>query len=589
VLIISGFLFYLLRVQTHFLGEGYNLLTQFEKGIHLVKFTGWGESLMHIKLQSLLGGDNITDSLASFRIISIASGLGWVLFVLYSARRLFERTLYRNLFVLGLITGGYMLLFFGYVEYYSCFGTAVGIFSLTGVMAARRKINRWFILPPLALAIFCHVFGLLLVPAAVYILLSKSKFGARLGRISLPVRWGIFLVVVIIVGVLSYHRYENDLFFQLSIVSLTNSRFTLEGYTLFSPAHLADITNLLLVFVPSLPLFIVLLFHARLKNILKQPVYIFLIILNVCTLAAVFLLDPNYGMPRDWDFFAFAGITLAVLCFYFLLDKGRSLKGGPAVAVLAIGLGLLVLVPRVISQSVPDVIIPHFKTYLKQNRQIAREGRTFLIEYYQRTGDYVSENEQRKIWEESDLEGRQVAIGQSFYEHKSYHEAIKAYKNAMNYNPSHSPAYNLMGSCFFRLQQYDSALYYLKIAEAINPYSPSLLTNLGMAYMLVKDYKKAKKTLLRAIEINDTLLTPRLVLMRLYKSLGEQDKYYQHLKLAGMYKDATADVVRQLADYYREKGEFGQAEIFYRKALDKGLDSSYIFDLQKKYPSLKVF
>ena len=52
----AGVLFYLLRVRTHFLGDGYNILTQFEQGLHLVKYTDWGESLMHIGLKKLLGG-----------------------------------------------------------------------------------------------------------------------------------------------------------------------------------------------------------------------------------------------------------------------------------------------------------------------------------------------------------------------------------------------------------------------------------------------------------------------------------------------------------------------------------------------------
>jgi len=363
----------------------------------------------------------------------------------------------------------------------------------------------------------------------------------------------------------------------------------MEGYTLFSLSHLGDMTNFIMVLIPSSPLLVALFFPVSLKKLFRQPVYRFLIISMIFSGFAVFLLDPNLGMPRDWDFCAFAGIQLAVFLFYFLFDKRRSEKGLIAVSILAISLNLIVLAPRVISQSLPEVIIPHFETYLQQNHQIDREGRTYLVEYYQRTGDYVSESEQRKIWGESNLEGQQVTIGLAFYERQNYYEAMKAFKNAIKYNPCHSPAYNNMGRCFFKTQQFDSALYYLEIAEAINPYNAPILTNLGMAYLFVKDYKKAEKTWLKAIKIADTLLTPRIYLMQLYEFLGERDEFNRHLLRAGRNKDAPAEIIRKLADYYREQHELDQALIFYRKALDKGLDSSYIVDLQKKYPSLKVF
>jgi hypothetical protein len=585
----AGVLFYLLRVRTHFLGDGYNILTQFEQGLHLVKYTDWGESLMHIELKKLLGGDNVTASLASFRIISIVSGLGFVAFVLYSARRLFERGLHRAFFALGLLTGGYMLLFFGYVEYYSCFAALVGIFSLTGVMVACNKINRWFILPPLLLAIFCQVFGLLLIPAAVYILMSKSKIAARLTRLSLPVRGGIFLIVMIIAGVLFYLYYMNNLFFRLSFVAPFDNSFTLAGYTLFSPAHLADVANLLLVLIPSLPLLVVLFFFTGFRKIFGQPVYNFLVVLNICTLGAVFLMDPNLGMPRDWDFFAFAGVTLAVLGFYFLLDRGPSLKGWRVAAVLSVSLSLLVLGPRVAGQSMPKIIISHFKTYLTQNRQIDREGRIFLIEYYHRTGDAVAEMEQRQIWNEHDLEGRQVNVGQAFFEQENYSEAMKAFRKAIKYNPSHSPAYNNLGRCFFKTQQYDSALYYLKIAEAFNPYNAPIITNLGMAYMYVGNQEMAEKFWRRALEISDTLLMPMINLLQLYDVQMSEDKFFRQLEMTGRHENAPMEIVRRLAQYYLDKGDFDQAAVFYRKALEKGLDSAYIVELQKKYPELQVF
>ena len=589
VWVAAGLLFYLLRVQTHFLGDGYNLLSSYEKGIHLIKTTGWGESLMHIKLKTLLGGDNLKDSLASFRIISIGSGLGFTAAVLYAAGRLFERRPDRCLFVLGLLSSGYMLLFFGYVEYYSCFVAAVGIFTLSGIMALRGLAGRWVVLPGLVLAVFCHVFGLLLIPGALYIFLSNSKLSRWFESINLKLRRLLLLVVLIAGGVVFYDYYRESLFFQFSLLPLFENRFTLAGYTLFSGLHLFDMVNLAMVLVPALPLLVVLLFSESFRKLLKQPVYRFLFILMVVSGIAVFMLDPNLGMPRDWDFFAFAGIYPAVFLFYFLFDDKFRKKGFVAVAVLAVSLNLLALAPRLVSQNVPETMIPRYETYLEQNSQIEHEGRFYLMEYYKRAGDTASENQQHVIWRSKNVEGKLVEEGLKYYRQQLYSNALKNFRAAVLHNPCHAPAYNDIGLCFLRFKQYDSALQYMKIAYAFNPSKVPILVNLGTAYVYLREYDKAEEILLRAINITDTILEPRLLLMDLYLARNEKDKFLPHLLIAGAREDAPQRIIRMLADYYLENKDYGRAVIYYRKALEKGLDSSYIVNLQQKYPSLKVF
>ena len=69
----------------------------------------------------------------------------------------------------------------------------------------------------------------------------------------------------------------------------------------------------------------------------------------------------------------------------------------------------------------------------------------------------------------------------------------------------------------------------------------------------------------------------------------EKEKFFRQLEVTGRHKNASKYIVRRLAEYYLEQGEFDSAAIFFREALVRGLDSSYIIDLQKEYPSLKVF
>ena len=86
------------------------------------------------------------------------------------AGMLVDRLRDRALLVLGLSSGGYMLLFFGYVENYAPLCLGIALFLMTGVLITRGKLKRWLIVLPLAVAVFFHLAGLALVPAAFYVL-----------------------------------------------------------------------------------------------------------------------------------------------------------------------------------------------------------------------------------------------------------------------------------------------------------------------------------------------------------------------------------------------------------------------------------
>ncbi|MFQ5608381.1 MAG: hypothetical protein ACE5GA_10570, partial [Candidatus Zixiibacteriota bacterium] len=157
---VSAAGFYLLRGTTHFLGDGYTLLSELASDLPLIKGREIGESLLHIWLKNALPGSPGEAALGSFQVISIFSGVGFVLIVAYLSHRLTNQITKGILLSLGLLSGGYMLLFFGYVENYSMFLLSVTVFCLTGILAARSLISwRWALLA-LGAASLLHVLGL---------------------------------------------------------------------------------------------------------------------------------------------------------------------------------------------------------------------------------------------------------------------------------------------------------------------------------------------------------------------------------------------------------------------------------------------
>lgn len=360
--VICALLFYLLRAKTHFLGDGYTLISSLGASRSFaIKFREIGESLAHVGLFSVLGSDGESTALLSYQIISCVAGILFVFLALFSARRLFDTLLDRLLFVFGLLSGGYLLLFFGYVENYSLFVLSLFSFVIAGLLIAEGKINRWWILALFGLSVFFHVMGVILLPATLYLLIS----GTSLGQIMTRMKRSTILLLSIIgaTGAVAvfYHFYTSSYFFRFAFVPFIENRFTTNGYTMFSLDHILDFMNLLFLLIPGLLLLAVSIHKTEIIQQFKHRWFKFLSIAILSTLGAVFIFDPRLGMPRDWDLFAFAGVPIAVFTFYYLLKQKN--KTNQMTTVLIVVLGMLILIPRVGSQIIPEKSLSLVKSY----------------------------------------------------------------------------------------------------------------------------------------------------------------------------------------------------------------------------------
>jgi len=382
LILLYGLLFWIFRAQTHFLGDGYQQLSQLASASVFVKPTNYGGTILQVWLTGLLGDHSEATVLLSYQIVAISAGMGFLIVAALSARALFERNVDRLLFVLGLASGGYMLLFFGYVENYALFVLSVAVFSLLGLQIALRKANRFWVLPVLALAIFFHVFGVVLIPAALYLLMVKTRFSRRLAALPSWLRWSMALLTIIATVITFFHYYTTDYFFRFSLVPVIHDIFTVEGYTLFSINHLVDFLNLVILLLPGLPVVVAALFVLPIKQVVRLSEYRFLLILLVSALGTAFLFDPHLGMPRDWDLFSFAGVPLALTAFYVILSNRDRIRQHSLICILMISLGFGLLFPRVVSQVVPGVSVAHLKSCFLLDRLKTKSGRHVLVKYY---------------------------------------------------------------------------------------------------------------------------------------------------------------------------------------------------------------
>ena len=225
-----------------------------------------GEMWSHLWLASTLGGNTKENVLLSYQILSVTAGVLSVGLISWTAQLLFERTRDAILFALVILLSGQVLLFFGYVENYSLFALAVAGFTCVGLLAALGRLPRWTILIPLTIAIVLHVFGVIFILPAVYLLLAGGRVEKKIVASSRPAKLLIVLAAAAAAGVALWLAMDYSLFLRIALLSLTDTRFTVQGYTLFSPDHLADFGNLLLLLLPGLPLLLIGLWEARVGN-----------------------------------------------------------------------------------------------------------------------------------------------------------------------------------------------------------------------------------------------------------------------------------------------------------------------------------
>ncbi|MFQ5498431.1 MAG: hypothetical protein ACE5FH_02060, partial [Candidatus Zixiibacteriota bacterium] len=100
--------FYFLRAQTHFLGDGYELLSLLATGNPLIeKSHQFAESQIHLWCYSVIGGSSLQDALKVYQAISIVAGCIYLFSTFWLTSKIFQQSLDRVLLFLALASGGW--------------------------------------------------------------------------------------------------------------------------------------------------------------------------------------------------------------------------------------------------------------------------------------------------------------------------------------------------------------------------------------------------------------------------------------------------------------------------------------------------
>ncbi len=573
--------------QTHFLGDGYQLLSRLADGLGSVKSWDVGASLLNDAVFSATSGSNTERALTTYRIISVASGVLTLGIVFVGATLLFKGTVRRILFMLGVATGGYSLMFFGYVENYAFLIALLTLYTLIGLLALRDRVSAWWTLPPFAAATFIHIFGLTLLPSLGYLLLRRTRVGE--GFAALPSKTKLLIgLATFVSGLVAYHYLcSNFYFFTFAFLPIIPDQFTVEGDSLFSTKHAIDTLNLLVLLLPGgLVLAAGILVTSGSKIFLASAEVRFLFILTLSTLAAVYVFNPGIGMPRNWDLFSIVGIPLAIMFYYALLSY-RSTGIEPILAAsLACVLGFLLLGPRVVAQNTPRVAIAHLKDYLELDKIRNRNARRLLIDYYKQTGDTAAASREQTLAERDFPESAHNKRGKQHLRSENIDRAEVEFRRAIELNPLFYDAYANLANCSITRGDLDSALKLLETANGLNPYNASTISNIGTVLMRMNDLENALDAFHESLRIDSLNQNAMVGLASSYLKSGQADRSMGYVTKLHERTKTTYHYFQQATEAYLEAGFYDQARVAYQYAVDRGLSAEDIETMTTRYPQL---
>ncbi len=583
--ILCGLVFYLLRAQTHFQGDGLLQLAALASDQPLVKARDMGTMHVLILLKGLMPGGSELSARVAYQGLSVTAGVLFVVSAVWFARPIATGTVVRICTALGLFTGGYALLFFGYAENYAVLCLCIGAFTFTGYLGAEGHVPRWLCLIPLALGSWFHVLGLTLAPAAAYLILAPTGVGAWLARRGRNVRWGLGVLLLIGAAVVFLYLRTQNYYFRFAFLPLTADRFTTDGYTLLSVRHLADYLNLLALLLPGIAVILVSVRRSHWRGALKTPGFRFLAVLVVSTLAAAFFLDPKLGMPRDWDLFSFPGVPLVTAGIILVLGRYGAISWRPA--LLVVTLGALSLFPRAFVQHQEDRGIVLARTYCELDPPRSRTAVHVLGQYLLDRGLVsqfadVSDFRDRHYPEEVLRDRADQLMKQG-----NFNDAVAACRQMIAINPRYFTPWTFLGNMYNAAMRYDSAAAFLEIANGLNPDAPAVLNELGRAYFFSGRRQEAQRVWTRSLEVDSTQYVPVLALARWHKSRGEDSLYTATLARAAANRDSPGTVSLELANDRATAGDDEAAHYTLERALSRGVDSTQLEGFYTRFPQFR--
>ncbi|MFH1374201.1 MAG: tetratricopeptide repeat protein [bacterium] len=473
--------FILLRAKTHFLGDGYTLLSVFGQGESFIR--RWAEpgSIFIIrKLQWLLGGYTRQTTLWTCQMLSVVSGAVIVLNFISIAAKIGKDARSRLIALISLLFSGVILLFFGYVEYYPLLWASATTFVRLGLGFLEHGRRLWLVLLVFVLTILIHLQAIFLLAGVTYLVVIK--FSRQTPTFSLGWRKLLMIGGVTLIGVLYIIWLLKD---QVNLAAVFLPIFTgppqAPEYALVSTKHVMDLSNQVLVMFPGILVIVASLIYRRKKHS-KDMTTVFLGLLSVGSLLFLLLIDPALGMARDWDLMSLTLLAPVLLLLWSF--GGKPGRMSAKVLVTYLMLCALCSISYVAANTRTAASEERFRSLLQYYGTKDDTGWAIYAYYYLNGGEYSRAMELARFMEKAGIRLDKTYHILAVLNNKAERltEAEKYYHLALGLTPRRPRLKNELGQLYMQQGRNEHALAILREARRLDPSLTAIAEGVGLAY-----------------------------------------------------------------------------------------------------------
>lgn len=494
-------IFYIFKLNTFFLGDGYTWIATYSNPDYLiVKPTELLSGYIVKGVQLLFGEESEATSSMAFQFISLFSGVIFLVMMRNSIKLLIADTRLRTFGFLSFVTSGMVLLFMGYIEFYPMLWMATSVYLYYCIKSLESSKYLLFAIPLFFILLLVHAQSVYLSFGFLYLIAWRGINKHRLKRI-INRYWPLIVVTTAIgsAGIL-FFAYSNYKITQI-LLPLFTSKPDNPGYTVFSAVHLLDIANLILLLFPVLVI-AGLTFIMFIRKVELHETEIFLLLSSIGSILFLLFVEPYIGFARDWDLMSMTLLFPLLFSFYFF-EKIEFKFSGKLIFIL-LALSLSITSSYIYINVKHDLAVDRYASIIESKEGLQyRPGWTILNNYYIEIDQVEKSNEIRQKMDERFPEYNEMNKAYSYISAKNYPTANTISSRLIDRYPNNIDFIQLRAKLLVEVNMLDSAQYYLDKALSIQSTYPPVLMIYGELFIAKGDLKSAIKKLEEAYLISN--------------------------------------------------------------------------------------
>jgi len=451
-------LFFCFRFEAHLYGESYIRIANLAQKSHPIfrwyEFGGTFIPYIFYQIITLLGVAKVAASIWAYQLLSIISGGIFLFFSIKISDLLYEDYHDKITSLFLIMLSGLIMMFFGMVENYPVLLTLVVIFIYLAALARKSSAKKYlyYLWTIVFIGMIIDFQSVTFVPPLLFVTMKLFMKREKTGHLSglVAALCSILLAVIIL-----YISAAKDLALE-NMILLLDGKSPEAYYSLFSRVHLADIFNLMFLFVPLFPVFIYAVFLGF-KNLRKNNLFITMLLMVLAQIIYLWIIDPKNGMIRDIPQYSFLLFGFVILGIYSLLKIRSKINLSQSLVMGLCPAALILMLPGLILHLSPSKTEESINKYLRYNETKYRSGLIALRDYHFEAGNIDKTNYYDQLVDKKDPAALQSRLVGDLYAHGRYSESFDYANQLVERYP-----YNYL----YRIQRANLLKHYKKLDEA---------------------------------------------------------------------------------------------------------------------------